>query len=108
MTDLATRFEQDMRADSREYTRATGTNPSRYLQMIADIGAIDTARVLGANPEFHEGFTRAWESGCLDLTVEYLMLYARDGAHRPLFSDEELKTARRKLKQVGIEGPISR
>ena len=105
MNDLASRFEHDMLADSREYTRITGTNPSRYLQMIASLGPVDTARALGANPAFHEGFTRAWEAGCLDLTVEYLMVYGRSGIYNPLFSEDELRVARRKLRQVHITGP---
>lgn len=108
MEDLEREFENEMRADSREYTKATGTNPSRYLQMIAEIGAVNTARTLGGNPDFHQGFTRAWEANCLELTAEYLMVFGRDGRYHPLFSPEELKTARRKLKQVGIVGPKER
>ena len=103
MNDVARAFERNMLDDSREYTRVTKTSPSRYLQMINDNGGVETARRLAIHPKFHEGFTRAWEHGCLELTAEYLMAYGRDRSYRSLFDDATLASAERKLKQVGVE-----
>jgi cytochrome P450 len=104
--DLAAQFERDMLADSREYTKLTKTSPSRYLQMIQSHGAVETARRLACDPSFHEGFTRAWEHHCLNLTAEYLIAYAGNGQYRQLFSDEAVEAARKKLKAVGVDGSI--
>lgn len=106
MTDLAVRFERDMISDSREYTKITKTNPSRYLQMIATYGAVETARRLASDPTFHEGFTRAWEHGCLNLTAEYLIVFGDGGQYQPLFDEKVVVAARKKLKSVEITRPI--
>ena len=106
MGDLALQFERDMLADSREYTKRTKTSPSRYLQMIQSYGAVETARRLACDPAFHEGFTRAWEHKCLNLTAEYLMVYGDGGRYQQLFSGDEIEAARKKLRSVEVTGPI--
>jgi len=103
VVDLWKQFEADMLADSREYTRLTKTSPSRYLQMISENGGAETARILALAPNPGEGFTRAWEHGCLSLTAEYLMIYGRDGSYRTLFDEQALKAASRRLKAYGVE-----
>ncbi|MGE8134842.1 hypothetical protein ACQKO5_14655 [Novosphingobium subterraneum] len=102
---LADQFQQALLEDSREYTERTGTNPSRFLQMLSQHAAVETARLLALSPDFPEGFTRAWEHKCLELTVEYLMIYGENGRYLPLFDDHVLKAAKRRLKSVGVTKP---
>ncbi len=65
----------------REFQRAVsicinlyGYRPSYFLQMLRNYGPVDTAIRLVMAPKFHEGFTKLWELGRLDLTVEAIIL----------------------------------
>ena len=103
---LIEQFQQRLLNDSQEYTRRTGINPSRFLQMLAQHGAVETARLLAVSPDFPEGFTRAWEHKCLELTVEYLMIYGDEGRFKVLFDDHVIKAAKRRLRSVGVSQAI--
>jgi hypothetical protein len=50
------------------------------------------------DPKVHEGFTKLWELGRLDLTVEAIILR---NPFNQLFSREVLNTARERLGQLG-------
>lgn len=71
-----------------------------FLRMLHEHHGVETARILLAEERPQEGFTRLWECGRLDLTVECLVLNER---FRGLFSDRERKTARRRLREYGFD-----
>lgn len=48
--------------------------PSYFLQMLDNYGVVGTAIKLVMASKFHEGFTKLWELGRLDLTVEAIIL----------------------------------
>lgn len=88
------------------YTRArteVGYNPSYFLQMLADLGALGTAKQLLHSKQPSDGFTRMWELGALHLTVEALVIQP---PWQHLFTDQELRTARRRLRDYGYVEPV--
>ncbi|MFW6642072.1 GmrSD restriction endonuclease domain-containing protein [Nocardiopsis algeriensis] len=83
------------------YERAkeeAGYTPSFFLGMLADLGALGTARKLLAAPAVSDGFSNLWERGRLDLTVEAVVLRPE---FAELFTAEELDRARGRLEQFG-------
>ncbi|AAZ54103.1 similar to Uncharacterized conserved protein [Thermobifida fusca YX] len=89
---LALRSLYDRARDEAGYT------PSQLLSMIADLGPLGAARRLLHAPTVSDGFSALWERGRLDLTVEAVVCEPR---FAPLFTEEELETARRRLNQFG-------
>jgi hypothetical protein len=77
--------------------------PSYFLQMLDNYGAVGTSIKLVTAPEFHEGFTKLWELGRLDLTVEAIIL---QNPYNKLFSKEVLEKAFKRLKALGYEGKL--
>lgn len=100
----------DSRRVGREFSAAVvaavaeckklGYTPSYFLQMVGEFGAVETARRLISAASVSDGFTRLWELGRLDLTVEALAL--RD-EFQPLFSEPECRQARARLAAYGFE-----
>lgn len=65
-----------------------------FIEMVDDRGGLRTAQYLLGTDKPSEGFTKLWEKGRLDLTVENLVLKPE---YKPLFSAEELSIARQRL-----------
>ena len=72
--------------------------------MVTEKGGLATAEQLLACQDPAMGFTRLWECGCPEITVEALVLKPR---YRTLFSSQELEVARRRLRELGfaVDGP---
>lgn len=77
-------------------------NPTLMIQMIAELGPLDASRRLLDKGEVSEGFTRLWELRRLDLTVEAIALRPELA---PLFTAEQLATARERLAKLGFHIP---
>ena len=71
-----------------------------FLGMLYDHGGIEAARRLLSGNEPQSGFTRLWECGRLDITVECLVLNPR---FQELFEEHELETARRRLRRFDYD-----
>ena len=87
------------------YARAkaeAGYNATYFLQMLAEIGPIETARRLVTSTQPSQGFTALWERHRLDLTVEANVVKAR---FRPLFTDIERDAAVSRLAAYGYTAP---
>ncbi|WP_165832103.1 phospholipase D family protein [Novacetimonas pomaceti] len=78
-----------------------GYRPTLFLKMIADHGGVETARRL-MRGSATSGFEKLWENNRLDLSVEALIL--RPEWHS-LFTEEERKLARRRLRQFNYSPP---
>lgn len=79
------------------YERArdeAGYNATRFLQMVAERGGLETARQLLHAPAVSDGFTALWEKGRLDLSVEFRMLQPQ---FEDLFTEDEREIARQRL-----------
>ena len=78
-------------------TKKFGYNPVRFDQMVHDTGGLRTAQRLLRDQTIPAGLIRLWEEGRLDLSMEALVL------KEPwcvLFTDAELKEARRRLREL--------
>ena len=71
-----------------------------FLGMVVEQGGLTAARGLLRGNQVSDGFTRLWEEGRLDLSVEALVL--RD-PWNALFTGEELSEARRRLEGAGYD-----
>ncbi len=93
MRDIESAFHQEMLNIYDEATQA-GYHPTSFRRMVNEHGGVEAAHRLLAPENVTEGFTRLWELGRLDLTVEALILKP---AYAALFSAEEREKARQRL-----------
>jgi hypothetical protein len=98
LSALEREFEDACLAGIPEVQRL-GYNPTRFLQMVGEIGARETARRLMNAQQFPEGFSRLWELGRLDLTIE---AFVRDNPRFwALFDPQTLTNCDNRLREVG-------
>ena len=75
-----------------------GYNATRFIQMVAELGGVETAnRLLDANG-VSDGFTTLWEAGRLDISVEAVVLRPEFAV---LFDQRRRRAARERLEQYG-------
>ena len=72
---------------------------NRFLRMVVEQGGVSAARQLLHAPGSHEGLTRLWELGGLEISMEALVLEPRWAS---LFTEEELRIARKRLEDFGF------
>jgi hypothetical protein len=99
--DAEHRFHRAMVEIYERARREAGYTATRFLQMVSEQGGLASARTLLHTPAVSEGFTALWERGRLDLTVEARVL---EPEFESLFSEEERRIARERLRQYGHEG----
>lgn len=75
---------------------------TRFLQMVTDQGGVQAAKALLHAEGYSEGLTALWEHKRLDLSMEALVLQEPWSA---LFTEEELSVARKRLRDLGYNGP---
>ncbi len=73
-----------------------GYRPTQFKQMLSAQGGNATVRQLLAKGKPSEGFTRLWELGCLNLTVEALVVETK---WRPFIDSILVQQAERLLTQ---------
>ncbi len=95
---LEGRFAEAMVLIYERAKRECHYNATRFVQMIGDHGALQTAKLSISADHPSDGFTALWECKRLDLTVE---AHALKDEFRGLFTDEELVVAGERLKQYG-------
>jgi len=98
-TALEKAFHHDMLQIYQRAKEECGYNATRFLQMIANYGGLKTAQKLLATPNPSEGFEVLWEFQRLDLSMENLVLNPK---YRSLFTEEEIATAKERLKAYGF------
>ncbi len=69
MSKLEQEYEEFCLKDLAE-SKKLGYNPSYFLRMLEEYGAVETTRRLINSDKWPEGFTRLFEMGRLDLTLE--------------------------------------
>ena len=95
MTDLETRFEQDMvEKVYRTAGRETGYWAAYFLRSVKRYGGVGAARRSLERGGVPAGLVKLAELGRLDLSMEALVL---DPAYRPLFTDDERAFAAQRL-----------
>lgn len=75
---------------------------SIFHRMLCERGGLNTAKQLINDSTVSQGYTALWERGRLDLTVEAIVV--DEPKWHPLFSDEELTKARRRLSDYRYAG----
>jgi hypothetical protein len=98
MSDLEKALYDALIAATKECQKL-GYNPTLFVQMIHDSGALGACQRLLATSNVSEGFTRLWVLKRLDLTVENIVFQPR---FSELFTEEERATARRRLAEYGF------
>jgi len=92
------RFGEAMFAIYRE-AKELGYTPSLFLRMLHEDGAVPTARQLINASQPSDGYTRLWELGRLDLSVEAAV---HDNAEwHALFTCDELQRCKKRLADYG-------
>ena len=94
-TDLVEKFNLDMYDLYKRAKSEAKYNAIRYLHMLDAHGGFETARILINSPTVSEGYSKLWELGRLDLTVEAL-IWDNPEYHK-LFSNIELQKVRKRL-----------
>ena len=94
MTDLEKKFHQAMLDVYENAKRECQYNATYFLGMVADHGGLETAHRLLATNKTSNGFTALWMCGCLNLTVEAVVLKPEFAS---LFSDAERRIAKSRL-----------
>jgi hypothetical protein len=104
MASLETLFDVEVFAIYRRAKEEAGYNASIFLQMLTDKKGLLTAKSLINSPKPSDGYTALYMRGRLDLTVEALVV--EDPRWLSLFTEDELKRARRRLKEYNYEPTV--
>jgi hypothetical protein len=80
--------------------RQIGYNPTYFIGMVAEHGPADASRRLIRSKDASDGFTRLWEAGRLDMTVEAIALLPW---YAELFDEHDTVLARRRLDAYGFD-----
>jgi hypothetical protein len=78
-----------------------GYTPTIFLQMLVRRGGLSTAKYLINSDKPSDGYTNLYERGRLDLTVEAMIV--ENPKWHPLFTDDEIQKAKRRLRQYGYQ-----
>jgi hypothetical protein len=100
MNELENNFERELLKAVEICINLYRYRPTYFLRMLKNYGPVSTTTQLATADKFHEGFTKLWELGRLDLTVEAIML--RD-PYSALFPKEVLAKASSRLKALGYK-----
>lgn len=98
MSDNERRFGEAMLAIYLE-AKKIGYTPSIFHRMLNELGALQTARQLINAPQPSDGYTRLWDLGRLDLSVE-AVVHDNEEWHS-LFTQDELDRCRKRLTDYG-------
>ena len=97
MQSIAQQFDAAMMDIYRSAYSEAHYNATRYHQMLADHGGLETAQILINAGTVSDGYAALWERGRLDLTVEALVFDHPEYHH--LFTPEELVRVRERLQE---------
>ena len=100
-TELVQQFHHAMVDIYRRAHEEAGYNASRYIQMVADRGGLETAKTLINANRPSDGYTELWQRRRLDLTVEAVVL--QNPQWHSLFEPAELERARQRLLEYGYD-----
>jgi hypothetical protein len=102
MANIEASFHSAMLNIYEEAKNQCNYNATYFLRMVSEMGGLEAAKRLLSTDAPQYGFTKLWERGRLDLSVEYLVLKRE---FRNLFTKDELKTARERLETYGYTIP---
>lgn len=103
-SDLELAFHQRMHQIYEQAKSECSYVATRFAQMTAEHGGLETAKRLLSSGGYSEGLTRLWEKKRLDISKEATVLQE---PWRQLFTEQELNVARKRLKELGYSGDLS-
>lgn len=74
--------------------------PTMLIQKVHTVGGLQAAKDLLSVSEAQSGFTALFLEGLLDYTIETVIIQPK---WRPLFSDEEIAEAKKRLVMLGFQ-----
>ena len=104
MSPLEAQFQQAMLALYKMCADETGYKATKFLGMIGRDKGLATVKMLINAPRESAGYAAMWEHNRLDLTVEAVVL--ENPKWWPLFADEELAKARKRLSKYNYTPQI--
>src|SRR5262245_28838316 len=104
-TDLAREFHEEMVGVYRAARDRYGYVATRFLQMVAQRGGVQAAKDLLRTPGMPSGLIELWHLHALDISMEACIL--ADPRWWPLFTKDELETARKRLAELGYRAGSS-
>ena len=96
LKELEKEFYKDIKEIYRRADKECNYRPTKFLQMLSNHGGVGAARILIDSPGGTEGFTRLWELGRLDLSVEALVIKDK---YKDLFTRAEIDKCIRVLEE---------
>ena len=93
-------FEERIRQMIAE-TKSIGYNPTYFIRMVQELGAVTACKQLINNEKLHDGLCRLWKEHRLDLTIENIIL---EPQWAELFSESERTLAKNKLLKLSYKG----
>jgi hypothetical protein len=81
-----------------EAAKARNYIPTYFMQMLGELGGVETAKRLLAKSELQTGLYELWRLGLLKDSMEAVVLQDK---FRSLFTPEEIAEARRRLEELG-------
>jgi hypothetical protein len=102
MSDLLRKqFDEAMLTIYRRAKSEANYTASIFYRMLDERGGLETAKYLINATQPSEGYTRLYELGRLDLTVEAVVV--EEARWHSFFTEEELAKARKRLAQYGYK-----
>lgn len=92
--DLEKHFHQVMLDVYKKAKKELNYSATYFLQMVMELGGVETARRLLAKDEVSDGFIELYLKERLDLTMEHQVVQPE---FRPLFTADEISAAERRL-----------
>lgn len=99
-TQLEKEFLDFVMNDVRILKEKYDYNPSFFLKMISQYGAVDTAKRLIHSSKPSEGYTKLWEIKALKYSVENQI---QDKRWKDIFTDDEREKAKKRLSDYGFQ-----
>lgn len=99
MENLKQEFHNAVMANIQIMAKEYNYRPTVFLDMINKSNAVAAVKQLINSNEVPYGYTKLWELNALELSMENLVQKEK---WTLLFTDEELKKARKRLKDYGF------
>jgi hypothetical protein len=96
---LEQKFHRESISGCEELRKEHGYNPTYWVRMVHEHGAVQAAKLLLRASNAQEGLFRLWELKRLDMSIEAMVI---DPQYGSLFSEEERKLARKRLDDLGF------
>jgi hypothetical protein len=97
--ELILEFEYSMHQIYERALNEAGYRAKTFINMLFELGALETARRLILSPKTPDGYIALWEKRRLDLTLEALIY--ENPKFQPLFTSEEFAKLTKRLKDYG-------